>query len=240
MPTGVLVLHGFTATPECMESLVAPLKKAGFVVVSPLLVGHGTTARELSRTTWQEWYEGVVASYDGLAKRVESVCVAGLSLGGILALKLATERRVRRLALLATPVIFKSFVMETMLPMVGNSFLKEVYRYQPKLLGPAINEPVGRKAFKSYTKMPIRSIMEILHLQKDVRPLLSSITAPTLIVHAPRDTTAPYENMVYLKEHLGSKTVKTVTLKKSNHVLTLDYEKDIVAREVVSFFGGTA
>lgn len=181
-----------------------------------------------------------MASYDGLVEKVDSVCVAGLSLGGLLALKLATERRVRRLALLATPVVFKGFVMETVLPMVGNSFLKEFYRYQPKFLGPAIHDPEGRKAFKSYTKMPIRSIMEIIRLQKDVRPRLKSITAPTLIVHAPRDTTAPYENMVYLKEHLGSKTVKTVTLKKSNHVLTLDYEKDIVAREAVSFFGGTA
>lgn len=238
MPPGALVLHGFTATPECMESLVAPLKKAGFVVVAPLLAGHGTTAQELSRTTWQDWYQGVVASYDGLAEKADSVCIAGLSLGGLLALKLATERNVKRLALLATPVIFKGFVMETLLPLVGNTFVREIYRYQPKLLGPAINDPAGRKAFKSYTKMPIRSIMEIVRLQKDVRPRLKSITAPTLIVHAPRDTTAPYENMAYLKKHLDSKTIKTVTLGKSNHVLTLDYEKNFVAREVVGFFGG--
>ena len=80
--------------------------------------------------------------------------------------------------------------------------------------------------------------MEILQLQEDVIPRLPQVTAPTLIIHSPHDSTAPYENMAYLKEHLGSKVIKTVTLEKSDHVLTLDYEKNLVAREVVNFFGG--
>lgn len=238
MPRGALLLHGFTATPECLESLARPLKKAGFVVEAPLLAGHGTTARELAQTTWRQWYESVLEGYDRLAKKVDSVCVAGLSLGGVLSLKLATERKVRRLALMATPVIFKGFVMETVLPIVATSFLKEIYRYQPKFFGPAINDPKGKRTFKSYTKMPVQSIMEIVRLQKEVRPRLKEVTVPTLILHSPHDTTAPYENMAYLKEHLGARTIKAVTLKRSNHVLTLDYEKELVACEVVKFFGG--
>jgi carboxylesterase len=221
-----------------LESLRRPLEKAGFLVEAPLLAGHGTSARNLLRTTWREWYQGVLSAYDALEKKTESVCVAGQSLGGLLALKLASERRVRRLALLATPILFEGFVLNRLLPLIARSPLRHLYAYQPKLLGPAISDPEGRKAFESYYWMPIASVMEIVRLQEEVRPLFSSIRAPALIVHSPRDTTAPYASMAYLEQHLGSKTIRTVTLKRSNHVLTLDYEKDLVAREVVKFFRG--
>lgn len=239
MPQGALLIHGFTATPECLQSLADPLKKAGFIVEAPLLAGHGTTARELSKTTWEDWYESVKVAFQSLQKKTDSVCVAGISLGGLLSLMLASEFPVRRLALLATPAIFKGFLTETVLPLVGNSFLNLLYQYQPKWGGPAINDPVSRAAFKSYTKMPVKSIMEIVKVQKEVQTRLAGINIPTLIIHSPHDTTAPYESMAYLKEHLGSKTIKTVTLERSNHVITMDYEKDLVAREVTQFFGGS-
>jgi carboxylesterase len=236
MPRGVLLIHGFTATPSSLNSLRRPLEEAGFLVEAPLLAGHGTSARDLRRTTRRQWYQGVLAAYEALEKRTGDVCVAGQSLGGLLALKLASERDVRRLALLATPLLFEGFVMNRLLPAIAGSPLRHLYAYQPKILGSAINDPEGRKVFENYFWMPVAGVMEIVRLQEDVRPRLGSVTAPALIVHSPRDTTAPYASMAYLEKHLGSKTVRTVTLKRSNHVLTLDYEKDLVAREVTGFF----
>ncbi len=233
---GVLALHGFTATPECLESLTAPLRKKGFEVSAPLLVGHGSTAQALSQTKWQDWYQGVAGEFEKLQKLCSDVSVVGLSLGGLLSLKLATAYPVRRLALLATPLFLSGFLAKYVLPVLGNTFLKEIYPYQPKLAGPAINDPVGRAQFKSYTKMPIRSIMEIVRLQKDLASRLPSITVPTLILHSPHDTTAPYANMEFLKSKLGSPEIKTISLELSDHVLTMDYEKEKVAHEVAQFF----
>ena len=237
MSTGARLIHGFTATPACMETLAEPLRKAGFLVEAPLLAGHGTTARDLFKTTWTDWYQSVREAYEKLRSKTDSVCVAGLSLGGLLALKLALDCPVERLALLATPVIFTGFVMEKIVPIVGGSpALSSLYRYQPKFGGPAINDPEGRERFKSYTKMPLRSVMEIIRLQQDIRPRLSEIKIPVLILHSSHDSTAPYANMDYFKSHLGSKNIRAVTLEKSDHVITLDYERDLVAREVSQFF----
>lgn len=236
MPLGALLIHGFTATPECLESLKRPLLQAGFAVETPLLAGHGTSARELRKMTWRDWYDSVLPAYRSLQKKTDGVCVAGLSLGGLVALKLAEEFEVRRLALLATPILFQGFMMNRLLPLIAGSFLKYLYPYQPKFLGPAINDPEGKRAFKSYKLMPVESVMQIVRFQEDVRPKLGLVKAPTLIVHSPRDNTAPYESVAVLEKNLGSKTVKTVTLETSNHVLTLDYEKDLVARKVVRFF----
>lgn len=238
MPRGVLLIHGFTATPASLDSLRRPLEDAGFLVEAPLLAGHGTSARDLRRTTWRQWYEGVLSAYEALEKKTGDVCVAGQSLGGLLALKLSSECRVRRLALLATPILFEGFLLNRLLPVIDGSPLRHLYAYQPKLLGSAISDPEGRKAFESYFWMPVASVMEIVHLQNDVRSRLESVTAPVLIVHSPRDTTAPYASVAYLEKHLGSKKIRVVTLKRSNHVLTLDYEKDLVAREVAAFLGG--
>lgn len=221
-----------------MESLAGPLRKAGYRVEAPLLPGHGTTPEDLLKTTWQDWYEGVKKSFESLHRETGSVSVTGLSLGGLLGLMLASEFPVQRLALLATPVFFTGFLTRVLLPIVARTPLKDLYRYQKKWMGAAISDPEGKRRFKSYDEMPIASIWEIVRLQKVVRKRQESITVPTLILHSPHDITAPYANMDYLKNHLGSKEIKTVTLNHSNHVLTMDYEKEFVADEVRRFFGG--
>jgi carboxylesterase len=230
-----LVIHGFTATPSCMETVAQPLRDAGFLVRSPLLAGHGGSARDLEKTTWQDWYGSVRVAFQELNQKAESVSVVGQSLGGLLALKLAAEFSVAKLALLATPIFFKGFAINRVLPFVEGSFLKYIYRFQPKLFGSAISDPEGQRRFESNFWMPLKSVMEIVRLQGVVRGELPKITAPTLILHSSRDTTAPYESMEFLKKHLGSKKIKAVSLERSNHVLTLDYEKGKVAREVLEF-----
>lgn len=236
MKVGVLLIHGFTATPECLESLAAPLRNAGFDVRTPLLAGHGQTEEVLKKTTWPEWYAGVKGELVKLQKETDRQFVAGLSLGGILTLMLASEFALNGIALLATPLVFRGFATKVLLPLIGNTPLRRVYPYQRKWAGPAINDPKGRAAFKSYVKMPIAAIMEIIRLQEVVAPLLSKITTPTLILHARHDTTAPYENMEIIRKALVSAPVETVTLERSDHVLTMDYEKKEVVERVIKFF----
>ncbi len=231
-----LVIHGFTATPSCMETVAQPLRDAGFLVRSPLLAGHGGSARDLEKTTWQDWYESVRVAFQELKQKSESVSVVGQSLGGLLALKVAAEFPVARLALLATPILFNTFTVNRLLPFVERSFLRHIYRFQPKLFGSAISDPEGRRKFESNFWMPLKSVMEIVRLQEVVREQLPDVTAPALILHSPRDTTAPYESMEFLKKHLGSKKNKAVSLERSNHVLTLDHEREKVSREVLEFF----
>ena len=236
-PPGALLLHGFTATPDCLESLAVPLRKAGFQVEAPLLPGHGTTPDDLLRTRWQDWYGAAAAAFDRLNAACRSVSVAGLSLGGLLALLVAAERPVTRLALLATPVFFTGPLIRFVLPLLARTPLGRLYRYQRKWMGAAIRDPEGRRRFRSYEEMPIPSIWEIVRLQKVVRRRLRAIAVPTLILHSPHDITAPYANMEFLKKSLGAGVVRTVTCENSNHVLTMDYDKERVADEIVRFFG---
>ena len=89
---GVLLIHGLTGTPNEMRILANGLHKAGFTVYAIQLAGHCGTEEDLCKTTWQDWYQSVKDGADFLAKHVDNVFVAGLSMGALLALKLASDR----------------------------------------------------------------------------------------------------------------------------------------------------
>ncbi|OVE81236.1 hypothetical protein BVY03_04295, partial [bacterium K02(2017)] len=88
---GVLLIHGFTATPDCMRYLANHLNSLGFSVSAPLLAGHGTTKENLAKTNWQDWYESCHQIFRKMQQDYSHIFVAGLSLGGLLALKLAQD-----------------------------------------------------------------------------------------------------------------------------------------------------
>src|SRR5215469_2208865 len=89
---GVLLLHGFTGTPFEVRPLGERLARRGLTIVGPVVPGHCTSARSLEGTTWHDWEAGATAALDGLRARCDRVAVAGLSMGGLLAARLAFLR----------------------------------------------------------------------------------------------------------------------------------------------------
>ncbi|MDQ6716069.1 MAG: alpha/beta fold hydrolase, partial [Actinomycetota bacterium] len=90
--TGVLLVHGYTGSPQGLRPWAEHLAAEGYTVRLPLLPGHGTTWKDLNRTRWTDWYAEVERTFDELRSRCTHVVVAGLSMGGLLATKLALEQ----------------------------------------------------------------------------------------------------------------------------------------------------
>jgi alpha-beta hydrolase superfamily lysophospholipase len=101
---GVLCLHGFTGTPYEVRYLGGRLAAHGLTVRGPALPGHATRLEDLVDKTWRDWADGVTAAYDDLAARCDRVAVVGQSLGGLLALDLATRRSPAAVVSLAAPL----------------------------------------------------------------------------------------------------------------------------------------
>src|SRR4051794_33938106 len=89
--TGVLLCHGFTGSPQSLRPWAEALARAGHTVRLPLLPGHGTTWQDMNRSSWRQWYDEVDAAFTELRSRCSAVFVAGLSMGGALALRLAEQ-----------------------------------------------------------------------------------------------------------------------------------------------------
>ncbi|HEY4956214.1 MAG TPA: alpha/beta fold hydrolase, partial [Caldimonas sp.] len=89
---GVLLVHGLTGTPTEMRFVARGLHDAGFTVNAVQLAGHCGSADDLLATGWRDWYRSVEAAALELRAQVDHLFVAGLSMGALLALKLAVER----------------------------------------------------------------------------------------------------------------------------------------------------
>jgi carboxylesterase len=253
---GVLLAHGITGAPTEMKPLVRKLASAGFTVACPQLSGHCSTLKELKKTRWMDWYSSLESSLTKLREQCGSVFVSGLSMGALLALKLAADHpgTVSGVATLSATFFYDGwnvprFKQRFLLPLALHSPLRYVWSYhEPSPYG--IKDERIRNIIAAvyagdsakmpekygYSEFPGVTIRETFRLIKAVKRDLERIVAPLLIVHATEDDMASLANARFLAERVSSPEVETYFVDDSYHVLTLDRRKDDVAERLVSFF----
>jgi carboxylesterase len=91
-----------------MLPLGRALNREGYTVLAPLLPGHGTAIEDMESRSWSDWLHAARDAFNTLAKNCEDIYVAGLSMGGLLALILAEELPVRAAVSIAAPLRLKS------------------------------------------------------------------------------------------------------------------------------------
>jgi carboxylesterase len=225
-------VHGFTATPDEMRPLGESLAARGFPVHAVRLAGHGTDVADLERTRWTDWFTSVEDGLDALRRDVPHLAVAGMSLGALLALHLAARRprAVRALILCGTPLRLGD-ARARWLPLLARlPWVARRYARIPKPDGPDIADPAARAASTDYRAMPLAAVLQLLALQAVVRREVGRVAQPVLLLHGRHDHSAPLANVDLLRQRLGSRDVQTHVLERSWHVITLDYDREEVAR----------
>ncbi len=222
--SGVLLVHGFTGAPSEMRLAGEYLNNLGYTVLAPRLPGHGTTAKEMAKTAWPHWYGNVEDGYHLLAGICSSVSAVGLSMGGLLTLKLASEYPLKRLAILSTPI----YIANERLPLLPlyRVFTNFVPKKRKRL------PDIGEDYSITYDVTPLSSLSSLLSLIKHVDGLLPSISIPALIIQSKKEHTVKPESAQYIYDRLGSTEKKLVWLNKSGHIVTLDVERDTVFQEI--------
>src|SRR5436853_2965145 len=90
-----LLLHGLTGSPAEVRPVGEALARAGFHAVGPLLPGHGTRPADLETVTRSDMLD--VAQEALLSLRgTRRVYLCGLSMGALLAIRLAAKGFVRQ------------------------------------------------------------------------------------------------------------------------------------------------
>src|SRR2546428_13926904 len=87
-----------------MTPLAEALSVSGWTVSVARLAGHGTSPDDLARVTWQEWVASAREAYRDLRHRCRQVALAGLSMGGALALYLAASDPPAAVVAISTPI----------------------------------------------------------------------------------------------------------------------------------------
>ena len=256
-PAGVLLAHGITGAPTEMKPLIRILASEGFTVACPQMAGHCSTIADLKRTSWKDWYTSLVHALDILRRDCNMIFVSGLSMGALLALKLASDfpETIDGVATLSATFFYDGWNVprirqKLLLPLVIYSPLRHFLSYrEPPPFG--IKDERLRRLIASvyesgnadnsgkygYPEFPGDTIRETFDLIKAVKRDLAAVVAPLLIVHSREDDMASLDNASYLAARVSSPHVDTFFVDDSYHVLTLDKRRDDVARRVAAFFG---
>ncbi len=228
-PHGALCLHGFTGNPSSMRGVAEAFAAAGFHVELPLLPGHGTAVEDMLGTRWADWAAEAMAAYGRLSARADAVVVAGLSMGGTLALHVACEHPEVAAVVCINPAAQPQppEVMEMVHAMVA-----EGHELLPGT-GPDIADPEGSDL--AYDGTPLRSLISMV--EDGVGPLAARLPAcevPLLLITSRRDHVVDPLQSDYLAEHWGG-AVERLTLERSYHVATQDFDRELVNEAAVAF-----
>ncbi len=232
---GVLCIHGFTGTPYEVRFLGESLAARGMTVRGIALPGHATRVEDLEPVGMTEWTEAVVAAFDEMAARCRSVAVVGQSMGGLLALHLATRRPVAAAASLAAPLWLEGLAGMVARVTTRGPLARKV-RYLPKLGGSDVRAQDVKRVNPSYRAFPVRALGQLIAFMEVVDDALPDVRVPLLVLHGEHDHTAPVGSAARIAERVGARDLRVRILPRSFHLLAIDEERTIVAAEVGTFF----
>ena len=212
-PVGVLVLHGFTGSPQTVRPWAEHLAAAGLTVRAPLLAGHGASWRELSATGWTDWFASAEEAFAEISARCERVFVAGISMGGCLAFRLAETKRE---AISGLVVVNPSLARDN--PLIPfTPVLKYLVRSVPSI-GGDIKKPGAQE--NAAKKTPVAPVSTLPKMWKTTVAELASVTQPVLVYRSTVDHVVGPASMKVLTSALPGAEVRL--LADSYHVATLD------------------
>lgn len=231
----VLFLHGWTSTPYEFRPLAKTFHEAGYTVSAPLLSGHGTVPKDLENVEWEQWLEDAERAYRKLAEEHARVYVAGISLGGSLAIHLARRvPEVSGLILLGTPFTLR-------FEKLGYYCMRVVMlfkRYKGKMYPPTRRGLEAITRVTSYSSYPIKNGFEAFFAIVSARGELYRIKQPCYILHAQRDHLAPGRGAYEIYSRIASPVKKMRRVPDAYHTFIVDPDKEDVRRDIVEFVKG--
>ncbi|MGC9396308.1 MAG: alpha/beta hydrolase [Anaerolineae bacterium] len=219
---GVLLVHGFLTAPGEILPLGEHLAAAGMTVSGIRLRGHGTRPEDLAKVSWRDWLADVEMGLAELRRHCTQVCIAGLSLGGALALHAAAHNPVERVVTFSAPDSRLAQHPLLKLAEVG----AHIVRYIPKI-GSDVRDPEARREHFTYTKVPLHGVLQIKALMETIDAHLSHITAPTLLVQARHDLVIPAKTPERIAAKLGGPS-RILWVERGGHTVVMDYDREIV------------
>jgi carboxylesterase len=235
--TGILLVHGFTGAPKEMRWMGEYLNREhGFACLGVRLAGHATKPEDMIRSTHADWLLSVEEGYHLLSGVSERVILAGLSMGGALALTMAAQLPAAGVIAMATP-----YGLPQDWRLDYTEWLSKLQPYLPKSSDPPGTGWFDKQAWNehiSYPQNPLRSIGELKKLLELMRSALPQVTAPTLLIYSKDDIYLPLgseASMNYIYDHLGSARKQKLLISGSGHVLTRDAQRETVFRAAAEF-----
>ncbi|MDQ3055770.1 MAG: alpha/beta fold hydrolase [Actinomycetota bacterium] len=218
-PIGILLIHGFTGTPQSLRPWGEHLAGRGFSISCPRLPGHGTVLADMNATRWPDWYAAAERAFEDLHGRCTEVFAAGLSMGGTLALRLAEQHGERLSGLVLVN------------PSLGTerkdlALLKMLAKLLPSWKGVSNDIKKAGARELAYPRIPLKAAVSLQDLWATTAGDLAKVDVPILTFRSTEDHVVEPLSGRLLLDGVRSTDVTEKLLHNSYHVATLDNDAD--------------
>jgi len=218
---GVLLCHGFTGGPSSMRPWAEHLNERGYAVSVPRWPGHGTSWQDLNTTTYADWYAEAERSFEKLQTDCDEVFVAGLSMGGCLALNLAVDKgREMSGLVLVNPCVGTTRKDVLLLPV-----LKHVV---PSFPGIASDIKKAGVEERGYRRTPLKAAHSMFQGMRSVKDRLPEVTQPLLMFRSRVDHVVDPSSGKAIMTTVSSRDLEERILEDSYHVATIDNDAGVI------------
>jgi esterase/lipase len=184
---GVVLVHGFLASPAEVRAFGEKLFAAGYVVMGVRLKGHGTSPWDLRDRSWRDWLASVANGRRIVEKITGQYALVGFSTGATLCLSSAAEDDSGLVGTvsIACPIKFRNRNMRLVPLMHGaNRIVRWLSSYEGVM---PFRPNDSEHPLINYRNMPLRGLYELTRLVSNLKSLLDKIHVPTCIVQATDD-----------------------------------------------------
>ncbi|MBT4922061.1 MAG: hypothetical protein HON23_03505 [Rickettsiales bacterium] len=232
---GIILSHGYKAAPEEMRSLSKHLNNQGYHVYVCRLKGHGTGPENLKHTDWEEWYESYCKGYLILKQKCSKIVAAGFSTGGLLALKLASEKGTRISAIISINSALR-------LNDIKVNFVPTIHFWNELL--DKFNAEKGKKEYIidtpenpdiNYSKNYLKGVYELSHLMEECKNSLKKIVSPILIIQGKADPVVNPKSGKLIYDKIKSEKKELLMLDFDKHVIITHKRKEMVFNHITKY-----
>ena len=225
---GVYILHGFSSTTYEVKDLAEFLGENGYHSVANNLPGHGTSINDCNRIKYHHWMDKVKQDIAELSTKCDKVFVIGNSMGGVLALYIASLFPINGFVSAGTVLKFKNhFTTNYIVPIICN-FLP----FRPKN---KVNTSKTVK-FYGYESYPLKALNQFKKMNKKIIPLIKNIKVPGMLIHSKSDKMSIKENLEIIKCNITKGKIKTFYVDKAHHnMFDKNPDQKLIFNEVLQF-----
>lgn len=233
--SGMLMVHGFTGTPDEMRPSAEIAHRIGFDVEVMHLPGMGPDIGRLRETGRREWEDAVHERWADITARYRRRVLLGYSLGAALAILAAVGRPADALILmsplvrLADPRIFllpiAQRAMPWMAPFKGMDFNDPRTRefFGDTMSGVDLDDPEVQRAIREEFVMPTRLINDCRLVGREAGRRASDVRGPATVFQGRPDGVVGHRNARWLVDQLGGEA--TYHEIEGNHLIPFDTVK---------------
>lgn len=232
---GIILIHGFLASPKEMEELGGVLNELGYGVYLVRLCGHGTLSKEMHNCSVKGWLESVNRGYAVLSHYHQKILMVGFSAGALLALIKSSASVDNIVGIVAiNPALSlkqKSVSFSSLLDSWNN--MLSSFSMETGTLKWVDNKPENPDS--NYDRIYISGLRQLLILQDSCREHLQRVSLPLLVIQGEHDPVIDIDGAEEIIDKVLSSDKKLLLIDAKHHVIVRGIGAEQVFSPILSF-----